>query len=55
MMTPQSNWLNRVPLKRKLVVMMMLVMTAAFGIAGIINGMYDYFSDRREMEQQAGS
>ena len=51
MMATRTKWLDRVPLKRKLVVIMILVMAASFGLAGLINGMYDYLADRHEMKQ----
>lgn len=51
MMLARMKWLDRVPLKRKLTVLLILVMTGSFGLAGIITGMNDYISDRKEMER----
>ncbi len=50
MMAARMAWLDRVPLKRKLAALMVLVMGASFGASALITGIYGYRADRRAME-----
>lgn len=43
-------WLDRIPLKRKLAMSMILVMAASFALSGIITGTYALHSERRAMK-----
>ena len=50
MMATRMAWLDRIPIKRKLAGLMVLVMTASFGVSALITGLYGYRADRRAME-----
>ena len=46
----RAAWLDKIPIKRKLAAIMVVVMTAAFALSAAISGVYGYHSDRRAME-----
>jgi hypothetical protein len=46
----RAAWMDRIPIKRKLAAMMVVVMTASFALSAAISGVYGYQSDRRAME-----